>query len=215
MPQNRPVKDLLMPCTTVLGAALALALVPSVALASGGSGTCNAHDGCFEFQVHGYYIINFVVFVALVVWFGKKGIADSLEKRYRDVAREIEAAQAAKAEAEAQLRDYEAKMARLAEDNARLLAEVRAGTDNEVANILAEARTLVERTAAEERTRLEQESKRLRDQLKDETGRLAVELAEQLVRQRLDAKAQDRLVEAALADLESMPVSAKTTVGAA
>ncbi len=193
----------------------ALALLPAVAWASGGGGTCSAHDGCFEFQVHGYYIINFIVFVGLVVWFGKKGIVDALEKRYRDVAKEIETAQAAKAEAEAQLRDYEARMARLAEDNARLLAEVRAGTDNEVANILAEARILVERAASDEKLRLEQESKRLRDQLKDETARIAVDLAEQIVRKRLDSKAQDRLVEAALADLEALPVGRTTTVGAA
>ncbi|MBM4344227.1 MAG: hypothetical protein FJ100_12735 [Deltaproteobacteria bacterium] len=213
MHSNRPQPATQRAWATVAGCTLAL--LPTLAWASGGGGTCNAHDGCFEFQVHGYYILNFLVFVGLVVWYGRKPIAAALDKRYRDVAKEIEAAQAAKAEAEAQLRDYQTKVTRLAEDNARLLAEVRAGTDIEVANILAEARTLVDRATADEKLRLEQESKRLRDQLVDETARIAVDLAEQLVRQRLDGAAQERLVQAALADLEALPSSPSVTAGAA
>lgn len=182
----------------------------AAALASGGEQTCSAHDGCFQFNVHGYYVINFIVFVAVIVWFGKKPLAEALDKRYRDVAKEIETAQLAKAEAEALLADYEAKMARLSEDNARLLAEVRTGTDVEVQSILADARTQVERMTAEIKLRLEQESKRIRDQLKDETAQMALRLAEEIVRKRMTAGAHAQLIDAALADLEALPAVTST-----
>lgn len=195
-------------------AALGLALLaPAAALANGAEKeVCSAHDGCFQFNVHGYYIINFVVFVAILVWFGKKPLREMLDKRYMEVAKEIEAAKVAKGEAEAQLAEYQGKLAQLADENQRLLAQVRAGTEVEVANILAEARAQVDRAAAEETLRLTQESKRLRDQLQRDTAQLALQLAEELVRQQLDTKGQKNLVDVALAELEALPQSG---VGAA
>jgi F-type H+-transporting ATPase subunit b len=188
-------------------------LACQTALASGGEGgTCTAHDGCFEFQIHGYYIINFVVFVALLVVFGRKKIAASLEKSYQDVAHEIEQAREAKAAAEAKLAEYQARLASLDEQNQQLLAEVRAGTQVEVEQILAEARAQVARITTEEQQRLEQESKRLRDALHDETASLALQLAEQALRERLDAAGQTRLVDGALGDLETLAAARRTTV---
>jgi len=185
--------------TAVVVAVAAAALAAAPAVAGGG------HDGSFEFKIHGFYIINFVVFVGLIAWFGRKPLRAALDKRYADVAKEIEAAQAARAQAEARLSEYKAKVAELAAENERLLADVRAGTDAEVARILADARAEVDRTARDAELRLDQESKKLRDQLHAEAARLAVAVADRLVRQQLDAAAQARLVDAALADLEAMP----------
>lgn len=191
----------------VLSAAVAVhgVLVAAEALASGAEGAaCTAEQGCFEFQIHGYYIINFVVFVALLVILGRKSIAASLEKNYQEVAKEIEEARAAKQAAEAKLADYQARLAALEAQNAQMLAEVRVGTQVEVDQILAEARAQVARITAEEQQRLEQESKRLRDALHDETATLALQLADRAVRERLDAAGQTHLIEGALTDLEGM-----------
>lgn len=186
----------------LLGLVGSLTLTASTALAEGGA--CTAEEGCFEFQIHGYYIINFVVFFGLLIYFGKKTIAQSLEKRYQDVAREIEAAQKAKQEAQARLAEYQARMAQLEDENQRMLAEVRAGTQVEVEQILADARVQVARVTAEEQLRIEQESKRLRDTLHRETATLAMQLAEQLVRQQMDGAAQQRLMDKAFADLDGL-----------
>ncbi len=192
---------LVMPAAVVAQGLLAAA----TALASGAAaGTCTAEQGCFEFQIHGYYIINFVVFVALLVIFGRKQVAASLEKNYQEVAKEIEEARTAKQAAEAKLAEYQARLAALEAQNEQMLAEVRAGTQVEVEQILAEARAQVARITAEEQQRLEQESKRLRDALHDETASLALQLADQAVRERLDGAGQARLVEGALADLDGL-----------
>jgi F-type H+-transporting ATPase subunit b len=192
--------------STIVATAAGLNLWALQAFAEGV--TCNAEEGCFEFQIHGYYIINFVVFVGLLVYFGKKTIAQSLEKRYQDVAREIEQAQAAKAAAQAKLAEYQERMGQLEDENQRMLAEVRAGTQIEVEQILADARVQVARVATEEEQRILQESKRLRDTLHRDTATLALRLAEELVKQRIDGAAQQKLIDKALGDLAQLPAAA-------
>ncbi len=191
---------------TFLATAIGLNLLALQAFAEGGA--CNAEEGCFEFQIHGYYIINFVVFVGLLVYFGKKSIAQALEKRYQDVAREIEQAQAAKAAAQAKLAEYQERMGQLEDENQRMLAEVRAGTQVEVEQILADARAQVARVAAEEEQRILQESKRVRDALHRETAALALRLAEELVQKRIDGAAQQKLIDKAMNDLAQLPGAA-------
>ncbi len=171
------------------------------------AGTCSAHDGCFEFQIHGYYIINFIVFVGILVYFGKKPLAASLEKRYQDVAKEMEAAKEAKSQAEQRLASYQAKMARLEEENQRMLAEMRVGTQAEMDQILAEARHQVTRLTADEALRLEQESKRLRDQLQREAAGKALQLAEAILRERMNPANQAKLIDKTVGELEQLAAS--------
>lgn len=194
------VPKLLTACATMLAAAQAFAGDHAAA-------TCNAHDGCFEFQIHGYYIINFIVFVGILVYFGRKPLVESLEKRYQDVAKEMEAAKEAKHQAEQRLASYQAKMARLEEENQRMLAEMRVGTQAEMDQILAEARHQVARLTADEALRLEQESKRLRDQLQREAAGKALQLAEAILRERMNPAAQAKLIDKTLDELEQLPAA--------
>lgn len=184
---------------------IAMMLAAAQAYAEGSAGaTCTAHDGCFEFQIHGYYLINFIVFLGILVYFGRKPLVDSLEKRYQEVAKEMEAAKEAKLQAEERLASYQAKMARLEEENQRMLAEMRVGTQAEMDQILAEARHQVARLTADEALRLEQESKRLRDQLQREAAGKALQLAEVILRERMTASTQAALIDKTLGELEQL-----------
>jgi len=170
--------------------------LPAVALASGN----------FEFKIQGYYIIDFLVFVGLIVWVGRKPIARMLDQRYKDVAREIEEARALKIAAQARYDEYDARSRALEFELRKILDEVREGTQAEVERILAEAETQVARISAEEQLRIAQESKRLRAALAHETAEFAVELATTRVTERLDEAGQLRLIERALVDLERVTV---------
>ena len=57
------------------------ALLPSIALAGGDVG--------FEFDLHGYYIIDFVVFFGALIYFGRRPIAAMLDQRHKTVAAEM------------------------------------------------------------------------------------------------------------------------------
>ncbi len=173
-------------------AIVALLALPAMALASGE----------FEFTIHGYYIIDFLVFVGVLVWVGRKPLAKMLDQRYKDVAREIEEARALKLAAQARYDEYAARTSALEHELRKILDEVREGTRAEVERILAEAEALVARMAAEEQVRISQESKRLRALLASETAELAVSLADANLRARLDEDGQNRLIDQSLVDLQ-------------
>lgn len=202
---QHPLSLVRAPRKTAAVAALAGALTPALAFASGGQ--CAPDEFCFTIQ--GYYIINFVVFVAILVFAGKKALGDMLQKRYDEVAKEIESAQAAKAAAEEKFEAYKQRVERLEEENAKLLAEVRAGTQTEVEQILAEARAASEKLQGEVALRASQENKRLREELQREAAELSLQLAREVLAERLSgpaaAASQASLVADGLAGIESLP----------
>ena len=184
-------------------AAVVASLLPAVALASeAAGGKCDPTEFCFPIQ--GYHIINFIAFIGIIVWFGRKPIARMLDQRHEEVTREIEAARAAQQAARARYEEYRARVEHLEEELARTMAEVRQGTESEVKRILADAEHQVQRITAEEQIRMDQESKRLRQELERDASRMALQLAEQLVRMRLDAAGQQKLVDKALGDLQNL-----------
>ena len=184
---------LLTPCV-----ALAItALVPSVVLAGGDVG--------FEFDLHGYYIIDFVVFFGALIYFGRRPIAAMLDQRHKTVAAEIDAARAFRQEAQVQYNQSKVRLERLEEELEKVISDVRSGTEIECGRILADARQTADRIASDEKTRLQQEAKKIRDELGRFGAELALQLAETKVRDRLGKKtAQDRFMERAVSEIEQM-----------
>jgi len=181
------------------------AMAPALAFAEEAAGTCEPNEFCF--QVQGYYILDFIAFVAIIVYTARKPLAAFLDKRYADVSKEIAAAHELRDAAQKKYDAYKARMDNLAVEMEQILSDARTGTEAEVQRILTEAKSQVERVTAEEKTRLDQESKRIRDELQREAAGLALKLAEQMVRERLDGKGQQQLVDRALTEMETLPTS--------
>ncbi|MEY3012608.1 MAG: hypothetical protein RIT45_1343 [Pseudomonadota bacterium] len=173
-------------------AALVALTTPAVALA-----------GDFKFTIHGFYILDFVVFLGIIVYFGRKPIAAMLDNRYREVVAEIEEARALRESAQAKFDEYKARLEHLEEELAAMLTDVRKGTRSEVERILADARATTERITAEEAARLSQESKRIREELAAHAATTALQLAETELKQKLTEEVQQQLVQRTLAELES------------
>ena len=156
----------------------------------------------FTLTIHGYYIIDFVVFAAILVYFGRKPIAAMLDARYKQVVADIEEARALRESAQARFDEYKARLEHLEDELATMLADVRKGTRSEVTRILADARTTSERIAAEESARLSQEAKRIREQLAEHAASLALQFAEEELRRELTPDVQQRLVARTLDELD-------------
>lgn len=180
-------------------------LMPVLAFAEEAHGTCEPNEFCF--QVQGYYILDFIAFVAILVYAARKPLAAFLDKRYADVSKEIAAAHELRDAAQKKYDEYKARMDNLAVEMDKILADARVGTEAEVQRILTDAQQQVTRITAEEKIRLDQESKRIRDELQREAAGLALKLAEQMVREKLDAGAQQQLVNRALTEIEQLPAN--------
>jgi F-type H+-transporting ATPase subunit b len=157
----------------------------------------------------GAYLINSGILFFLLYRFGKRPILDGLHKRRERILQGIEEASRMKADAEAALTKYQAKLDGIEADVARIRKEMRESAAVERANILAEAKKRRERMEHEARQLVVQELKAAKEELYAETVRASMATAERLLRSQLGNADHDRLGEDYLASLKSSAVNAK------
>lgn len=151
---------------------------------------------------YGALLLNALVLYALLFHFFKKPILEGLAKRKSGILRGMEEASRMKREAEQQLAGYQAKLAGLDQEIARIQREMRASGEAERAHVLHEARQRHLRMERDARVLIEQELKALREQLVHETLATAVKSAELKLRERLGAGEQHALAELYLTDIK-------------
>lgn len=177
--------------STVLRAADLAALVPALvalpatALAAGG----------FEWKVHGFYIIDFLLFAGIIVYFVRKPLRSFLDNRRSELLSEIESARRLREEAAGKLADYERRLGELDAERARIVQGFVEAGERERDRILDEANRTADKIVTDAERRVVQESKRLIDLLEREAIELAVQMAETTVRQKMDAATQKKLVD--------------------
>jgi F-type H+-transporting ATPase subunit b len=146
-------------------------------------------------------LINFGLLAFLLVRFGRKPIAEALLKRKEAIMGEIETATRLKADAQARLRDYKKKSARIHETLDELKAEYVQQSEVEKARILAEAEERRVRMRRDAEFRIEQERKAARNELMERAVIEAVAAAEALLAQRVGPEDQARAAEEYLTGL--------------
>jgi F-type H+-transporting ATPase subunit b len=171
-----------------LGAvAVALASAPHAAVAGG-----------FSWTEQGFYILDFALLIGLIAYAIKGPLKEFLEKRRENVLREMEAAQKLRAEAEAKLREYEQRLAELDAERKKILDDFTAAAARDRDKLLAEAQKSADRIVRDAERRVEQESKRLYDLLEREVITASLVASEELVRARVNAATQQKLLDEAV-----------------
>jgi F-type H+-transporting ATPase subunit b len=175
MAENGSRSERLTRTLVVLSLALvAVAAFGGVALASGGEG---GHG--FSLKEHGYHIINFVLFVALLVFFLARPLARFLAERSDQFARRLAEAQEQEAKAATRLQDMKGKVETMELEAAALLQRLsREGAQ--------QAQAIAERAAEEARkiqasalTALENEKRRAEKKFQRDVGLAALAAAEE------------------------------------
>ncbi|NUN12770.1 MAG: ATP synthase F0 subunit B [Myxococcales bacterium] len=177
-------------CSLILTAVL---LMTSPALAADG----------FTFNVHGFYIINFVVFVAILGWALKKPLSDYLVNRRNTLLKAIEDAEQLKKQAAASLAQYQKLIGELDREKERILAESRADAERERERILAESEVAAKKLFQEAEKRIHQERRKVEDELRSKLIASAIASAEAVVRERMTPQTHRRLVADSIEALES------------
>jgi F-type H+-transporting ATPase subunit b len=152
-------------------------------------------------------IVTLIVFVALVAVLGKTAwgpIAKGLQDREDKIRRDIEEAEAARAKAEATMKDYQAQLA---------TAEAK------VREMLTKATVDAEQIATNVRTRAQQDAQEIKEnatkeidsarrdavkQVHNEAALLATRVAEKILRRNLNVDDQRALVETSLEQLQTI-----------
>lgn len=161
-------------------------------------------EGGFRFTVEGFYIIDFVLLVALL-WAVTKGpIKKFFLQRHEAVKHEMETATRLRQEAEAKLAELDKVMSGLEGEIAQIRDQFRADGEREKARILAAAEGDANKIRESAKKTIEQEMAKLREQLEAELVKSVMESAEAKVRQRLDQATQKKLATSYVDALEKL-----------
>ena len=146
-------------------------------------------------------LVVFLIFMFVLKKFAWKPLAEGLDAREQRIRSDIDSAEAARVKAEQMLADHEAKLAGVQEEVKEILAEARRDAEHTKNEIMAVAQGEAEAT----RDRALGDIERARDQaLKDLFDQVATQVTsatEHVLGRSLDASDQQRLIAEALADV--------------
>ena len=149
--------------------------------------------------------INFAIVAGLIVWIFGKLLPPVFRRNADTIGSAITKATAAKAAADAQLRDAETKLANLQKEVAELRAFAEREATAEVARIRAATQTDAQKIATATKAEIEAAERAARLELKALAAKLAVDGAESLLAKQLTPQAQESLVSSFVKSLEGRP----------
>jgi len=139
-------------------------------------------------------IVNFVLLVAVLVYFAGKPIRDYFKERRAAIQDDLNAAAEFRREAEARFAKWQRKLVDLDAELEQIRATSRERAEAEREQIVADANATAGRIRADATAAIEQELRRAREVLSEEAANLAVELAADLLREHVTDADHDRLV---------------------
>ena len=128
--------------------------------------------------IEGFYLIDFIVLLSLLIWLTKKPLRNFVTSRRARIVTDMEEAQKMRAEAEAKLKEYEARLAHIEEEIQEILAAARAAGEEERKQILVAATHAAEQIRSDAKARLEQEGRKLTKSLREQMVSLALKEAQ-------------------------------------
>ena len=159
--------------------------------------------------------INSGILIFLLVWLGRGPVLEGLRARKERIVAGMEEARRLHEEAEAQLADYQHKLAHIEEEIARVRREMREATEAERERILGEAKARRERMVRDAQLLVEQEMKAMHDTLLRETVEGAMRSARELLTKEVSSSDQQRLAQELVEGLEKGVVGVRAAGGAA
>jgi F-type H+-transporting ATPase subunit b len=157
-----------------------------------------------SFTIEGFYLLDFIIFVAVIVWLVRKPLASFVDTRHKRIIADMEEAQSLRREAEEKLQDYESRLANLEEEIAQILSDARTAGEEERKRILSEAAKTAERIRSDAVERLEQERRKLEHELQIKVVELAVNTAEGLIKSQISHGDHQRFIDEYVNDLSAI-----------
>ncbi len=146
-------------------------------------------------------LINFLIFFYLIKRFLVPLIKDHIRSRREQILSAVKEADEGKRRAEETERDYQSRLARLAQEKGEIREMLRKEGETEKNKLVKEAQELSLRMKEDANFLAEQEIKIARHQLRREIARLAQEAAKEAIQRHLTEADQKRLVGEFMAEL--------------
>ena len=143
--------------------------------------------------------VSFVILLGILYKYALPPILGALEQREQKIRGDLERAEQARKDAEAQLAEYEARLKRASQEVAAILDEARREAQRQADESVKRAEQQAAAMLRETQEELTRERTRLRDELRSETVGLVMTVAERVLARRLTADDDRRLIDDTLA----------------
>ncbi len=176
-------------------AAVALLLFPmSTALAASGKGWV---------VTDWYRVLNFVVLVVALFFVLRKPVSTALSSRIDGIKKQLADLEGQKEAAEKKLAEYSDKLAELEKEAEHIVADYIKQGNEAKARILKEAEASAEKLQAQARRNIEHEFDQTKKQLQAEVLEKSLAKAEEIIKEKISADDQNRLVDEYLEKVEA------------
>ena len=185
-------------------AAVLLFLAPALAAGGGGhhgSDHVNWWTRDMGAPPVGWFLVDFVLFIGLLVYFLKGPFAKLFAARHDTIKKSIEDAGKALDKARKHHGEYTDKLARVDSEVEGLVQGGESDGKAERERILKSAKDYAERMRKDTETLIHQEFSRAQSDLQRQTALSALALAEKLVKKNINEADHQRLIDSALAEL--------------
>jgi F-type H+-transporting ATPase subunit b len=142
-----------------------------------------------------YRIINFVILVVALVFVLRKPLSQALNSRVKGIEEQLKDLEAQKSEAEKQLAEYNDKLSRLEEEARKIVDDYIKQGEEAKARILKEAEATAEKMKSQARRNIEHEFEQAKSSLQSEILEKSLVMAEEIIKSKISAEDQDRLVD--------------------
>jgi F-type H+-transporting ATPase subunit b len=145
-----------------------------------------------------FSLIIFLGLLAILAKFAWKPLLDSLDRREKSIANQIDSAQQANEQAQAKLREYEQRLAKASDEAAAMLTQARQEAVKAKEQIVAEANAEARRQRERAITDIQAAKNQALRELAERSIDSAVTLAGNLVGKEIDRNAHNQLIRESL-----------------
>lgn len=153
----------------------------------------------------GWFLLDFALFVLLLVYFTAKPLKSALKERHHTVRRAVTQAAANHAKATGEQQLWAQKLAHLDGELKQLETQSRTDGEAEVAQMLVDAQARAVQLRQDAQTQSEQQLRRAHEAVRKETLAEVLELTESLVKRAITPDDQQALIHAASSALPQLP----------
>jgi F-type H+-transporting ATPase subunit b len=139
--------------------------------------------------------ISFVIVFSILAWKAWPAIKKALTDREEKIRGDLEGAEAAKAEAESSLAEYQRQLAEARTEAGKIIEEARLSADQVRKDLIARAESDAQDLRARAQEDIKLATERAMADLQGRVAELSIELAEKVVERNLDRDTQIALIE--------------------
>ncbi len=150
-----------------------------------------------------WYLFSFIIFVGIIIKFGLPAFNKLLDTRIEQIRKDLEEAENLRVEAQEMLAQYQRKHRDAVKESEKIISTAKENAKQFKEKAEAELEEIIKRREAQLEDRLERMKQNAINEIQAHAADLAVNATKQIIIDKLDKKANSRLVEQSIMNIEN------------